>query len=315
MRRLPPLSSLRAFEATARLNSVTRAAAELGRTHGAVSRQLRSLQEAAGVPLFDKAGTGLRLNPRGEALLRSVAGALDQLEQGWQPLLQAARGPAVHVACSATFAMRWLVPHLPGFYRAHPGLRLQLSMTSARELRHEGADLAIAWDRLSYPAADQARAIPLASVAFGPVCVPGYPVTGQSVLPGTGQSVPPGTGQTIPPGTGQTVLRMPVRIDHDFTARAWEAWQAASGRSVQAAGELRFPHTHLCLEAALAGLGVALVERRLVRDELAQGRLVAPCGFVPFAEGLAAVPLSERAASPAAQAFIAWLRGALAEAG
>ena len=67
MRRLPPLSALRAFEATARLGSVTAAAAELGRTHGAVSRQLRTLQEAAGVPLFDKAGTGLRLNRHGQA--------------------------------------------------------------------------------------------------------------------------------------------------------------------------------------------------------------------------------------------------------
>ena len=64
-----------------------------------------------------------------------------------------------------------------------------------------------------------------------------------------------------------------------------------------------------------ARLRLAADDLVTLRDELAQGRLVAPCGFVPFAEGLAAVPLSERAASPAAQAFIAWLRGALAEAG
>jgi DNA-binding transcriptional LysR family regulator len=286
-RRLPPLSALRAFEAVARLQSVTRAGAELGRTHGAVSRQLRLLQAEAGVALFDKAGTGLRLNPRGEALRRQVAAGLDTLEQGWQQLLDEARGPAVHVACSATFAMRWLVPHLPGFYRAHPGLRLRLSMTSARELRHEGADLVIAWDRSSYPPADQARAIPLGPTAFGPVCLPDYPVT---------------------PGDP---LRVPVRIAHEFTSRAWDAWQAASGLAVEAAQELRFPHSHLCLEAALAGLGVALMEQRLVRDELAQGRLIAPCGFTGFAEGLAAVPLSDRAQSPAAAAFLAWLKAAL----
>ncbi|WP_419897699.1 LysR substrate-binding domain-containing protein [Roseomonas sp. USHLN139] len=283
-RRLPPLSALRAFEAAARLQSVTRAAAELGRTHGAVSRQLRLLQEEAGVALFDKAGTGLRLNARGEALRRQVAAGLDTLAQGWQQLLDEARGPAIHVACSATFAMRWLVPHLPGFYRAHPGLRLRLSMTSARELRHEGADLVIAWDRSSYPPADQARAIPLGPTAFGPVCLPGYPVE---------------------PGAA---LRVATRIAHDFTSRAWDAWQAASGMTVEAAQELRFPHSHLCLEAALAGLGVALMEHRLVSDELAQGRLVAPCGFAAFPEGLAAVPLSDRADSAAALAFLSWMK-------
>src|ERR1700678_3762844 len=119
-RRLPPLSTLRAFEATARLGSVTRAADELGRTHGAVSRQLRSLQDQAGLKLVDKAGTGLRLNPHGEALHEVVAGSLDTLEQGWLRVLDEARGPGLHAACSATFAMRWLVPHLPGFYRRHP---------------------------------------------------------------------------------------------------------------------------------------------------------------------------------------------------
>lgn len=113
--RLPPLFSLRAFEATARLGSVTRAADELGRTHGAVSRQIRALQDHAGLALFDKAGTGLRLNAHGEKLRDVVAGALASLEQGWTRVLEEAQGQSLHVACSATFAMRWLVPHLAGF--------------------------------------------------------------------------------------------------------------------------------------------------------------------------------------------------------
>ncbi len=155
-RRLPPLAALRAFEATARLGSVTRAAEELGRTHGAVSRQIHALQDAAGLALFEKAGTGLRLNAEGEALRHSVAAALDGLEAGWAALREAAGGPALHVACSASFAMRWLVPRLPGFYRAQPALRLRLSMTTARALRHEGADLVIAWDRGYSPPGAQA---------------------------------------------------------------------------------------------------------------------------------------------------------------
>lgn len=288
-RRLPPLSALRAFEAAARLNSVGRAAAELGRTHGAVSRQIRALQEAAGVPLFDRAGTGIRLNAQGEALRRQVAGALDALEEGWRSVLEEAHGPSLHVACSATFAMRWLVPRLGGFYGAHPGVRLRLSMTSARQLRQEGADLVIAWDRAAYPPADRARALPLGGVAFGPVCAPGYPV---AVTPGA--------------------LRAPARIAQEHTPRAWALWQEATGCDVDCAAELRFPHTHLCLEAALGGLGVALLERRMAREALEQGRLAAPCGFAPFAEGLAAIPFSARAEGPAARAFLAWMRARLA---
>jgi DNA-binding transcriptional LysR family regulator len=246
------------------------------------------LQEAAGFPLFDKAGTGLRLNGHGNAMLRFVTEALDKLESGWERLLDDAGGPVVHVACSATFARRWLVPRLSDFYKAHPDVRLRLSMTTARELRFEGADLVVAWDRSTYPAVDRAKATPLGDVAFGPVCAPGYPARPVEVQ-----------------------LRMPARIAHEYTVRAWDDWKARSGLSLVYEAELRFPHTHLCIEAAIAGLGVAMVERRLVADDISTGRLVAPCGFTGFAEGWAAMPFSERAETPAAHAFVAWLRTTL----
>ncbi len=290
-RRLPPLAALRAFEATARLGSVTRAAEELGRTHGAASRQLRLLQEHAGLPLFAKAGTGLQLNAAGKALQKTAVDALDRLEQGWQRLREEAGGPVLHLACSATFAMRCLVPRLPGFYRDHPDIQLRLSMTSANEIRHQGADLVIAWDRHAFPAQDRGNAIRSADTTFGPVCRPDHPARATS-----------------------RSLRSPTAIVHEYTSRAWDLWQQASGRRLAAARQLRFPHTHLCIEAALGGLGVALVERRLVQDDLAAGRLVAPCGFTAFPDGLAAVPASGHAASPPAAAFLHWIKGALADA-
>lgn len=288
-RRLPPLSALRAFEAAARLGSITRAADELGRTHGAVSRQVRGLQDQLGAPLFDKAGTGLKLNPRGEALLASVAEALDGLERGWGRLVDETRGPSLHVACSATFAVRWLAPRLAGFYRAHPKVKVRLSMTSAGEMRRQGADLVIAWDREGFPPADQARAIPLAAAAFGPVCAPDYP--------------------WAPPQGGR--LHLPCRIGHDFTTSAWDQWMAAAGIAVDWDEERSFPHTHLCLEAALTGVGVALVEQRMAADDLAAGRLRAPLGFQPFPQGLAAIPAGEGEMSPQAADFVSWLRAAL----
>ena len=173
--RLPPLAALRAFEAVARLGSVGRAAEELGRTHGAVSKQLQALRLDAGVPLFDKVGTGLAPNAAGKRLAAAVGLAFDDLGQAYAEVVREARAPELRIACSASFAMGWLVPHLPRFSERHPQVRLQLSMTSAKEMREErDADLVILWDRSAYPPEDQARAIRLADAQFGPVAAPDY---------------------------------------------------------------------------------------------------------------------------------------------
>ncbi len=282
------MSTLRAFDAVVRLGSVTRAADELGRTHGAISRQISALQEQAGVALFEKAGTGLKPTRAGAAFHGVVAEALDALERGYRRLRDDARGPNVHVACSATFAMRWLVPHLPGFYRRHPGVQVRLSMTSIREHRDDGADLVLTWDRLVAPLVDN-HAVRLADVAFGLVCAPDYPVA-----------------------VDGAICAVATRIVHEQQEHAWEAWQAVTGRVVRWTAELSFPHTHLCLEGALSGLGVALTERRLIREDLASGRLAAPCGFVTVAGGFAAVLPAERPPSPAALDFLDWLKDAIA---
>lgn len=283
MRALPPMTTLRAFEATARTGSVTRAAEELHRTHGAVSRQLRQLQEHAGTALFEKDGTGLRLNEHGQALFDVVRGVFEQLEQGYGRVVDQARGATLHVACSATFAMRWLVPQLVGFYRVRPDIRIRLSMTSAREMRTEGADLVIAWDLSSYSEADRERALLLAPAAFGPVCIPAY----------------------------AKVARKGTRIAHDFTSSAWDNWTALSGKAIATGNTVHFPHTHLCIEAALSGLGVALIEQRLIRKELTDGQLVAPHGFTAFPGGLCVVPAARKLPRDA-EPFVAWLGDRLA---
>ncbi|MCA8489505.1 LysR substrate-binding domain-containing protein [Burkholderia arboris] len=282
MRALPPLSLLRAFEATARHQSVTKAADELSRTHGAVSRQLRLLQEHVGAPLFDKEGTGIKLNRHGQQLNSVVTSIFEQLEHGYAKVRDQVQRAGLHVACSATFAMRWLVPNLADFYREHPDVRIRLSMTSAREIRNEGADLVIAWDLTSYPENDLSRAMLLAPVTFGPVCSPAYR------------------------GSAETG----IRIAHDFTSSAWTHWDERVNCGVGTGGEISFPHTHLCIEAALSGLGVALVERRLIRRELNEGQLVAPWGFVELPFGLMALP-ANRTPPANLDEFISWLRGRL----
>ncbi len=284
MRKLPPLASLRAFEAVARTGSVTRAAEELARTHGAVSRHLKLLADDVGLELFERDGTGLRMTPAAADFYAAIRSAFDQLERAYENLGNSAAGPGVHVACSATFAMRWLVPQLAVFYRLHPDIRIRLSMTSAREIRNEGADVLVAWDMSHYTEADRRRAIFLAPVNFAAVCVP---------------------------ACARLAPEKQARIAHGYTSSAWDQWEAKTGKPVARGDVLEFPHTHLCIEAALSGLGVALVETRLIARELAEGSLVAPYGSVEFDDGLRALPAAGRRMNGQAEAFLAWLRGAL----
>jgi DNA-binding transcriptional LysR family regulator len=287
--KLPPLSALRAFEATARLGSVSAAAAELGRTHGAVSKQLRALHDEIGVPLFDKAGTGLKPNETGRRLAAAAGEAFGRLSDAYAEVRREARAPGVHVACSASFAMGWLVPHLPEFSKAYPDIRIRLSMTSAREMRHEReADLVILWDRAAYARGDQARAIRLADSAFGIVAAPGYPVQQMSDR-----------------------LSAPCRILHEHTSRAWDEWTALTGVQVASESVLSFPHTHLCIGAAAAMMGIAIAERRLAAGLLASGGLVEAAPFVAFGDGFAAIPHGAKAMSPQTRHFTDWLAAAL----
>ena len=288
--RLPPLAALRAFEAVARLGSVGRASEELGRTHGAVSKQLQALRLDAGVPLFDKVGTGLAPNAAGRRLAQAVSLAFDDLGQAYAEVMREARAPTLRIACSASFAMGWLVPHLPRFSERHPQVRLQLSMTSAREMREErDADLVILWDRSAYPPEDQARAIRLADADFGPVAAPDYPVERR-----------------------EGVLRVAQRIAHDHTTGAWAQWSRLSRLAVEAPAQISFPHTHLCLQAAAAGMGVAIAARRLAGADLAAGRLVAAAEFASFPDGFAAIPHRTRPLSSQARTFLDWLATELA---
>jgi len=288
---LPPLSTLRAFEAVVRLGSVSRAAEALGRTHGAVSKQLRALHDHAGVAFFEKAGVGLKPTAAGVKLASAVAASFEALSSTYGEIVRPARAPAVHVACSATFAMRWLVPHLASFSAAHPEVRVRLSMTSAREMRQEtDADLVVLWDWRSYPPEDQARAIRLADATFALVAAPGYPV------------------ETL--ATGE--LAAPCRIVHDHTTRAWDLWRRNGGTALKAETTIAFPHSHLCIEAAATGLGVALIERRLVQRELTEGRLLAVGPHTVFEDGFAAIPHPSRMMTAQTQLFLDWLRRALA---
>jgi DNA-binding transcriptional LysR family regulator len=99
----------------------------------------------------------------------------------------------------------------------------------------------------------------------------------------------------------------PARASRTISHRAWDQWEALTGHHIAPGAGLTFPHTHLCIQAALSGLGVALIEQRLIQAELAAGTLVAPYGFTAFGGGLMAVPAT-RDVPADADVFIAWLQ-------
>jgi LysR family glycine cleavage system transcriptional activator len=140
---LPPLSSLRPFEAAARLESFTRAAEELALTHGAVSHQVRALEEYVGAPLFSRHGKRVALTPAGRAFAERVRGALDEIAQAAEQL-RTRRDDRLTVSVLPSFASRWLMPRLIRFMDAHPKIEVNvIASTALANFRDDEIDVAI----------------------------------------------------------------------------------------------------------------------------------------------------------------------------
>ena len=291
-RSLPPLPPLRAFEATVRLGSMTAAAAELGRTHGAVSRAVQGLEAAVRCRLVERGGPSLVPTAAGSELFTGVTLAFEALERSMHRIAPQARRTQLRLACGSTFSGRWLLPRLPRFYAAHPDLTLSLVMSRRSFHDAEEFDLATTWDRLGYPAPHGRHTHVLGDAWLGAVCradrMPRLRDGGRAV---------------------ETLLTAET-----MNEAVWERYGQQSGLNLRPSRELRFPHLHHCIEGALSGLGMALVEPRLVEEDLATGRLVAPFGWLRFPDGFVAVenPLASRAE---VRRLIAWLRAELASIG
>src|SRR5690606_23394078 len=125
-RKLPPLNALKAFEAAARHGSFSAAADALGVTHGAISRQLQTLEDWVGTTLFDRLGRRVQLNQRGRDYLIAVQLALDGIAAATQRLIETTGNVRLVIDALPTFTMRWLLPRLSRFQQRHPGVELQL---------------------------------------------------------------------------------------------------------------------------------------------------------------------------------------------
>ncbi|TCT96665.1 LysR family transcriptional regulator [Pseudomonas sp. LP_4_YM] len=249
--KLPPLAALRYFDVAATTQSFIRAAECLHVTHGAVSRQVRLLEESLEVALFERRNRAVFLTSAGRALHATTQAIFEQLESTVQRLKDSDDNPVLVVSCEPTIAMRWLIPRLPRLNAAHPDLQLQLVAAGGPlDFARTNVDIAIRRDDFHWGMTLHQQKI--CDEWIGPV----------------------GRPPLSPKLQGHRQLHSATRPD------AWATWLRLTGETAIAGERSDFEHFYLSIQAASAGLGVAMASALMVRDELDTGQLQAPLGFV-----------------------------------
>lgn len=254
-RKIPSNSALQAFEAAARHGSFARAADELALTEGAVSRQIGRLEAFLGITLFERVGNRVRLAPNGARYAVQVREILDRLERDSLYVMgQPAEGASLEIAATPTFATRWLIPRLKRFQDRHPNITVHISeRMTPFPLAGSGFDAAVHFE---HPAWAGMHLHPLLEEVLVPVCSPALLADASDATPSL-----------------DALPRLHRRQNPD----AWQAYAQASGITLSnSAVGARYDVHAMLIEAAIAGLGVALLPRLYIEAELAQGRLVAP---------------------------------------
>ncbi len=287
-RRLPPLNPLRAFEAAARLGSLTLAAAELGVSPVAVGRQVRVLEAHLGVALFHRRHRAIAPTRAGQVLCAGATEALDLLAAATRRATARARGEVLTIQSYTTFSQRWLIPRLPIFQRAFPAITLRLTAASGPVDFGSGEiDAAIRSGPPEHPGMEADR---LATIELLPVCT---------------AAVREHNDLRRPRDLARCTLLYSLVREGD-----WAAWLRANRcGALRPAHHLSFESSALAYEAALRGLGVAMGIRVLVEQNLRDGLLVAPLpGSHVLTDAYYLVRPSDRPASPALRRFREWLR-------
>ena len=293
--RLPSLTALRCFEAAARLESFSRAAEALHLTHGAVSRAVRLVEDDLGTALFERRNRRVFLTDHGRRLAHSVREGFGLIGRAAQDIRNSGTLGTITLSCEPTLLMRWLIPRLPTFHAAHPEIEIHLVAAGGPVRLGGGIDLAIR--RSDFPLSDDVRADALFDELTGPVCRADM------------------IDRFFCESNGTPMLRADAPLLHTRTRPdAWATWAQASGASL-ATGPVRiFEHFYLSLQAASAGIGVAIGPWQMVRDEIGSEMLAAPMGFVEDGSRYSLLSPSDR--SPrivvARDTILSWSRTASA---
>lgn len=253
---LPPLNALRTFLVAARHQSFTRAAVELNVTHGAVSRQIRSLEDFLGIPLFERHIRRVNLTAEGQQLFAETGPALDQIGMAARALMVRAPVRAVRINVRPSFAVRWLIPRLSDFVAQYPGIEPQV-MTSTRtpDKAPEAFNIAIRRGLEGWPPSLNVRPF-----LEDELLVVGAP----SLL-------------KMRPVTEPESLSSHILLACKTRKQDWDDWKKHLGMTrLKPAGRLQFDHLHFVLQAAVDSLGFALVPTSLLANDVMSGRLVSP---------------------------------------
>lgn len=257
MRRLhPPVHLLQAFTTTARFGSISRAAESLHLTQSAVSKQVQELERWTGIALFERVRKRLSLTPAGQRYEAALRPVLAQLEAATLELMTSADGGgALHLSTLPTFGAKWLIPRLPGFQREHPQVALHfVPYVQGYDFHRADLDCSILFGNGHWPGA-----------------VADY-LTGRDVI-----LIAP------PAARGKPVLRRAqdvakfARLQHISVPHAWSHWCEAHGvAGINPFAGPQLDQFHSLIRAVAAGMGLALVPRCLVQDDVAAGVVSAP---------------------------------------
>lgn len=288
-RPFPALTGLRAFEASARLGSHRKAAAELHVDHTVISKHVRKLEADLGVSLLVTTSTGTRVTAAGERYLGEISRALDIIATATAELRAPARQPTLHIACSPGLGMRWLAPRIGTFLEAEPGLEITLRPTSRPpDLMGGEADVDIRSTDAVAPA--RTRQIALSRPRMYPVASPEFLARHPAIT------------------RLADLLNLP--LCHEETHEYWRLWLNAAGLDVDAppAGP-RYWSAALALGAARHGHGVAIANDYIAAEELANGSLVELLSTSVFIFPYVLVSRTERWEEPVVARFRDWLVG------
>jgi LysR family glycine cleavage system transcriptional activator len=257
MDRLPPLNALRAFEAAARHMSITLAADELNVTPGAVSRQIKSLEDALGLRLFKRGHQEITLTRQGNDYYRAVTRALDVLREATRTITRSRQRKQLRIRAYTTFAMRWLIPRLSSFHAAHPDIEVSLKASlEPVDFRKEDIDGAVRLGDGNWPGTNVYRLVPniLAPVASPSLLRAGPKLRKPADL------------------AHHTLLHSSARPDD------WACWLEAAGvlSQVDARAGMTYESSAMAYAAAIEGQGLAIAQTFLVAEDLQAGKLVMP---------------------------------------
>ncbi|MBL4909601.1 MAG: transcriptional regulator GcvA [Alteromonadaceae bacterium] len=253
--RLPPLNALRAFEASARQLSFTKAAEELFVTQAAISHQIKSLEEHLGIKLFMRKNRALLLSEEGQAYYLDIKDIFTTLHEATEKLLARGAKGAITVSMQPSFAIQWLVPRLNAFNKLHSEIDVRIkAVDQADNSLTEDVDVAIYYGRGRWR---DVHAEKLHTEYLMPVCSP-LLLQGKKPL------------NTVGDLANHTLL-------HDTSRRDWKRWfKEVSVKGANVNHGAIFSHSSMVLQAAIYGQGIALVNSVLAKPDIDAGRLIVP---------------------------------------